>query len=657
MNGAARFFCRHATPLVALVLIVTLYGLARLPDLSSAERVALASHFHFTRTILPVVSTHTTRSVRPVHSSLKHISGWISAVGAAVALNDLDGDGLPNDVCYVDTRTDQVVVAPAPGTSARYSPFLLDPAPLPYKANTMAPMGCLPGDLNEDGLMDLLVYYWGRTPIVFLRQQDTSHSSPLAGHRYVRRELMPAGERWYTNAATLADLDGDGHVDLIIGNYFPDGARILDANADGGEQVQDSMSRAYNGGRNRLLLWTGGTAAANPQVEFTEVKGALEEQVALGWTLAVGAADLDGDLLPELYFANDFGPDRLLHNRSTPGKLRFAVLQGEKTLGVPSSKVLGHDSFKGMGVDFGDLNGDGILDLYVSNIADVYALQESHFVFVGTGSVDQMKVGIAPYVDRSESLGLSRSSWAWEARLGDFDNDGVLEALQATGFLQGAVNRWPELHETAIGNDNLLHNPRSWHRFQPGDDLSGHPQNPFFVRAANGRYYDLAREIGLTDTQVSRGIATADVDGDGDLDFAVANQWESSYFYRNESPHPGAFLGLHLLLSVASVESANTTVQSGHPHLDTKGRPAIGAMATVYLPDGRRLVAQVDGGNGHSGKRSPDLHFGLGVLPRDTTLQIDLRWRDAAGHPQRETLRLSPGWHTVLLGGPNKRES
>jgi enediyne biosynthesis protein E4 len=657
MNGAARFFSRHATPLVALVLIVTLYGLARLPNLSSAERVALASRFHFTRTILPGFSAHTTRSVRPVHSSLKHISGWISAVGAAVALNDLDGDGLSNDVCYVDTRTDQVIVAPLPGTPARYSPFLLDPAPLPYTSNTMAPMGCLPGDLNEDGLMDILVYYWGRTPVLFLRQQDTSHRSPLAGHHYVRRELMPAGERWYTNAATLADLDGDGHIDLIIGNYFPDGARILDANADGGEQMQDSMSRAYNGGRNRLLLWTGGTAGANPTVEFTEAVGVLDEQVAHGWTLAIGAADLDGDLLPEIYFANDFGPDRLLHNRSTRGQLRFAVLQGEKTLGVPSSKVLGHDSFKGMGVDVGDLNGDGILDLYISNIADVYALEESHFVFVSTGAVDQMKAGTAPYVDRSESLGLSRSSWAWDARLGDFDNDGVPEALQATGFLQGTVNRWPELHETAIGNDNLLHNPSSWHRFQPGDDLSGHPQNPFFVRAANGRYYDLAREIGLTDTQVSRGIATADVDGDGDLDFAVANQWESSYLYRNESPHPGAFLGLHLLLSLASVESANTMVQSGHPPIGTKGRPAIGAMATVSLPDGRRLVAQLDGGNGHSGKRSSDLHFGLGPLPSDTTLQVDLRWRDAAGHPQRETLRLPPGWHTVLLGGSNTSES
>jgi enediyne biosynthesis protein E4 len=65
-----------------------------------------------------------------------------------VALNDLDGDGLPNDICYLDVRTDQVIVTPAPGTGARYQTFALDAGPL-YRRETMAPMGCLPGDMNE----------------------------------------------------------------------------------------------------------------------------------------------------------------------------------------------------------------------------------------------------------------------------------------------------------------------------------------------------------------------------------------------------------------------------------------------------------------------------------------------------------------------------
>jgi len=209
-----------------------------------------------------------------------------------------------------------------------------------------------------------------------------------------------------------------------------------------------------------------------------------------------------------------------------------------------------------------------------------------------------------------------------------------------------------------MGNDELVRDPRSWLRFQPGDDLSGNEHNPFFARANDGRYYDLARELGLDERQVSRGIATADAEGDGDLDFAVANQWEPSYYYRNDSPDPGAFLGLHLLLPLRPDEAPRTEVLSGHPGDETLGRPAIGAAATVHLPGGERLVAQVDGGNGHSGKRSNDLHFGLGDgLPRGTLVQVDLQWRDPDGQAHQETLRLPAGWHTVQLGWPQGRRT
>ena len=59
-----------------------------------------------------------------------------------------------------------------------------------------------------------------------------------------------------------------------------------------------------------------------------------------------------------------------------------------------------------------------------------------------------------------------------------------------------------------MGNDNLLRHPASWPRFHPGDDLSGHDHNHFFVPSASGRYVDLSHDLGLDDPQVTRGIAT-----------------------------------------------------------------------------------------------------------------------------------------------------
>lgn len=628
---------RHAARVVALFVVAVAAWSTQLPSYSDAELRDMAAPFAFTRLPLTAVAAGPPKRVRAVEPQLRDIRAWISSVGAAVSLADVDGDGLPNDVCLVDPRTDSVTVAPAPTTGARYAPFLLDPRPLRYDRATTAPMGCLPGDFDEDGRTDLLVYYWGRTPVLFQRRPGR----PLGAEAFVRRELVPGGGRWYTDAITQADVDGDGHVDLVVGNYFPDGARVLDARArsDPAMQMQDSMSRATNAGVDRILLWSG-------PGQFREAAGGLSRKVARGWTLAVGAADLDADLRPELYFANDFGPDRLLHNESSPGRVRLRELTGRRGFTTPASKVLGHDSFKGMGVDFGDLTASGRLDVFVSNITSEFALEESNFAWMNTGRLGGMAHGRAPFVDRSESLGLSRSGWSWDAKMGDFDNGGRLEIVQATGFVKGRTDRWPELQELAMANDTLLHHPSVWPRFAPGDDLSGHEPNRFWVRGPAGRFADVAGRVGLGGPFVSRGVATGDVNGDGVLDLAIANQWERSYLYLNHSPRRGAFLGLDLLLPPTGVRGSTRVL--GYPVRGLVGRPAIGAEALLRRPDGRRVLAEVDGGNGHASARAPELHFGLGP-GRFGRLPVALAWRDGDGFVHRQRLLLRPGWHTVLL--------
>jgi hypothetical protein len=384
-------------------------------------------------------------------------------------------------------------------------------------------------------------------------------------------------------------------------------------------------------------------------VAYRELGDVLPAKVSKGWTLAVAATDLNGDQRPEMYIGNDFGPDRMLYNRSTPGTIKFAeVAEARSRALTPKSKRIGHDSFKGMGVDFGDLDGDGIYDMFVSNITTSFGLQESNFAFISTTDdkadlTRRLREGEAPWKDRSAPLNLAWSGWGWDVKMADFNNSGNLAIAQATGFVKGRTNRWPNLQETAMANDTLLDNPLWWAHVKEGDDVAGHQKLHFFVKTGNGRYVDLAGWLGLGVPVPTRGIAVGDADRDGRPDFAVARQWEEPVFYHNDSPSPGAFLGLRL------TRPEETAAPSTPDALPAPGSPVTDAQVTVTTPEGRRFVDHVDGGSGHSGKRSTEVHIGLG---RNVTgpLRVHLQWRDRSGQVRTQDLQLDPGWHSLQLG-------
>jgi hypothetical protein len=644
---------RSARRIVAIAMVLAAFAAMHAAERPVVADVAgIAGQFKFSRHALPEVAGAESRQLRPTHPEISHLAWYWSQWGAAAALNDLDGDGLANDACYVDTRTDQVIVAPAPGTPQRYKPFALDfnAAAKLFDRATMAPMGCLPADFDEDGRIDLLVYFTGRTPVLLLSRAPEG-GDQLGAKSFVAVDIIPGGAVWVTGSATTADLDGDGRLELIIVNYLADGSALLDPQARTPIYMPASFTRAFNGGGVHIYRCAPREAEGRRSVGCTAVVDALPADLPKGWGLAVAANDIDGDLLPELYVANDFGPDRLLWNRSTPNRIRFELVDGVRTLNTPLSKVLGRDSFKGMGADFADLNGDGIPDIFVSNISVPLAFGEAQLVFLSDGPVAaKLANGKAPYVEAGEALGLARSGWAWDGKLDDFNNDGVLEAVQGLGFMKGNVSRWSELHELGIINDALQSLPQFWPRLLAGDDVAGHERNPFFVRLGN-RYADIGAQIGFGEDNPSRGIAIADVDGDGKLDMIVANMWGPSTYYHNECDRCGAFLGLHLRLPTGRSAATGTIVQPGHPASNAPGRPAIGATVVVEA-GGRTLTRQVDGGNGHAGKRSPDLHFGLGA--HTGAVKVNVKWRDNHGNVRQETHTLNPGWHTLMLASETR---
>jgi hypothetical protein len=591
--------------------------------------------------------------VFPVNKTASHMRFYFYQIGESATLGDLDGDGLPNDLCLTDVRTKTAIVRPVPGTGDRYPPFVLDFGNLVDRV-TEYPTVCRIADMNEDGLEDIFVAFYGRPPLLLLRRapSDLQPHTPLSMASFKVVELVPGlSQRWWTATATFADIDGDGHQDIVIGNYYPDGAELTDSTSDRPFEMNSDFSRARNGGKNRIFLYVSSESGAEPTAVYRDAGDVFPNNGAYAWTLAVGAADLDRDGLSDLYIANDFGPDQLLWNRSRPGAVKLQELQGETGFFRPSSMVVGHDSFKGMSIDFGDVNNDGIFDMFVSNIASPFALQESHLLWTSTGQMDRMAEGVAPWVDRADELGVSHSAWAWDARFEDFDNDGVLELVQATGLVRGSVNRWPDFAQLGGGNDVFVKYPAVWPKFLEGSDLDGSKLKPFWVLGSNGRYVDLSPVLFPSLTAPARGIAVGDVQGDGYPDMVFANFWEDSVYIKNQTTGNG-FLGLHLLLPGAAADSAvkpptAMRVHDGHPAW-REGTPAIGTFVEVELPDGRRLIRQVDGGNGHSGQRSPEVRFGLGRNPPGE-LPVRITWRDLHGALHHDGLLLAPGYHTIVL--------
>jgi hypothetical protein len=634
---------RRAIPaLAAIILVATLYSVAQ-AQVAAGSADAAAKGFMLRQEALampPGYASQKMQTVRKVNPAYFRIRSWISSVGAGIAINDLVGHDRSDGMCIVDTRTNEVVVTytPTAPKADRFTPFVLDAKPLAMN-DSMAPMACVPGDYNGDGRMDVLVYYWGRTPVIFSndgRSGLLSRASYLASDVLSGSDDTPGESAWNTNAVTVGDFDGDGHPDLIFGNYFPTGG-VLDPASHTDVVMNDSLSNARNGGGEQVLRWVGNDSSGAPRYQVEE--NAVPRSAQGGWTLALANADLTGDLLPDVYIANDFGHDHLLYNRSTRGHIGFSEAIGSRSPTTPKSFQLGRDSFKSMGADFVDLNGNGRFDILVSNITTSFALEESNFFWQNeahnpAAMQHDLAAGNAPFSQQAEQKGLAWTGWGWDIKGADMLNSGSMDVLQTAGFVLGKAgsSRWAWLQEMATSNDDLLQNPHMWPNAQPGDDISGQQRMAFYVPDGSGKYVDIASQLGISSTLPTRGIAIADTTGTGALDFAVAQQYGPPEFFRNTSPALGHALDLHLKRPVPGTGRAT---------------PAYDATVTITRADGSTSIGALDGGSGHSGKNDFDVHFGLGSSTQP--VRATITWRATDGTVHRQQVTVSPGTHTFSL--------
>ena len=150
-------------------------------------------------------------------TNLHHVKFFVSFIPTGAAFADLDGNGLFDEFCTADPFSGRTRVFPAPTRGEAFEAFEQFPMPPDFSRETAGPTGCIASDFNRDGTNDLLVYFWGRSPVLALNR-DTDGRRERGDFESV--DLVSPPQVWYTHSAATGDVDGDGALDLVFAEYM-----------------------------------------------------------------------------------------------------------------------------------------------------------------------------------------------------------------------------------------------------------------------------------------------------------------------------------------------------------------------------------------------------------------------------------------------------
>src|SRR5438067_673871 len=295
------------------------------------------------------------------------------------------------------------------------------------------------------------------------------------------------------------------------------------------------------------------------------------------WTLAVAAADFNGDGWPDLFLANDYGPEELFVNDH--GR-RFVLSR----VGLES------DSKSGMSATLGDVLNRGRLDAFVTNIS------VRGYLFQG----NNLRLNFLPELGRFQQGAegvITDAGWAWGAQLGDLDNDGRNELFIVNGYVSADRDRsyWYAMSKIAGANGNVFEDARSWPAIGTAS-LSGYERSRVLVNRGLAGWTDVAAAVGVSDEYDGRAVALVDLFNRGVLDVVIANQNQPALIYKNTVVPANHWIAFKLVGTRSN-------------------RSAIGAEVTIEA-GGTRQLKVVDGGSGFASQNDRRLHFGLGSAGR-----------------------------------------
>jgi len=518
--------------------------------------------------------------------AIANVEPHVAAVGAGVSVVDFDGDGWP-DLYFTNSRFG----APNALYRNKGDGTFEDVAAEAELGDLNRPgegvsMGSVWGDFDNDGREDLLVYRYGY--LALFKNLDGRHFRDVTEAAGLRRWVNSNGAIWL-------DYDRDGLLDLYVTAYFRGDVDLWHLATT--KIMHNSFEFATNGGKNLLFHNLGGGRFAG----VTDSMGVGGNR----WTLAAASADFNGDGWPDIYVANDYGPEELYLNDH--GR-RFTLT----TAGLES------ESKSGMSVSLGDAYNRDRLDVFVTNISERgYLFQNNNLRLNLMGSAGRFRnVADAAVAD---------AGWAWGAQFGDLNNDGLNELFVVNGFISAdrKSSYWYAMSKIAGANGRLFEDAKSWPAFNNAS-LSGYePSRVYLSRGLSG-WVDVASSVGVTDEYDGRAVALADLSNRGALDVVVANQNQPALLYRNHENN-----GNHWIAFVLRGTRSN--------------RSAIGAEITVET-GGTTQRRIVDGGMGFASQNDRRPHFGIGR--NEAVDRVVIRWPSG-----KQQVLLNPAidrFHTVV---------
>jgi hypothetical protein len=454
---------------------------------------------------------------------LAHIMPQVASMGAAVSVVDVDRDGL-SDLYVTDSKEggkNRLYRNRGNGTFEDIAERL-GIADVNHAANGVS-MGGVWGDYDNDGFEDLFLYRWGRQELFHNdRGQSFTRVTDAAG--------LPAWAN--VNTAVWLDFDRDGRLDLFIGGYYSESINLWKL-ADT-RMMPESFEYANNGGRKYLFKNLGGG-------QFKDVSAAVG-LASTRWALAAVAADLRGTGFPDIFIANDYGVSELFAN------------DGGRFREIGRDAGVGYAPKSGMNASVGDVLNQGRFALYVSNISEEGILLQGNNLWVPSGSpgatVQYENLARAMGVDLGGwSFGAQFGDLNNDGFLDLYVANGYISASRQESY-------WYDYSKVAGGNQLVISDARNWPAMN-GRSLAGYQQKKVWISDGAGHFIDVAPMAGVVDRYDGRAVALADLSNRGVLDVIVANQRGPLQLYRNEVAPGRAWIAFELEGGCRSDAAAN----------------------------------------------------------------------------------------------------